>query len=113
MIRKVTKRKKRKKITLADGTVIKEKTTRGGKKKVKIRKKGQLFARKVKDSPNKAMQGPTNTSVVDGTTGKVKFTTKDMKKNSKETKVNYSKRKKALMGVTKEMADKKEVLVKV
>lgn len=53
------------------------------------------------------MQGPTNTSVVDGTTGKVKFTTKDMKKNSKETKVNYSKRKKALMGVTKEMADKK------
>ena len=42
------KKKDKKKITLADGTVIKEKTTRGGKKKVKIRKKGQLFARRVK-----------------------------------------------------------------
>lgn len=46
--KKGNKKKDKKKITLADGTVIKEKTTRGGKKKVKIRKKGQLFARRVK-----------------------------------------------------------------
>lgn len=59
------------------------------------------------------MQGPTNTSVVDGTTGKVKFTTKDMKKNSKETKVNYSKRKKLLWVLQKKWLIKKEVLVKV
>jgi len=46
--KKGNKKKEKKKLTLADGTVVKTKTTRGGKKKVKIRKKGQLFARRVK-----------------------------------------------------------------
>ena len=38
--------KKKRKITLPDGTVIKVKSKRGGKRKVKIRKKGQLFGKR-------------------------------------------------------------------
>ena len=47
-----------------------------------------------------------NHSVVDGTSGEVKFTTKDMRKGDKETKGNYVKRKEALMGATEKMAAK-------
>ena len=45
--KKGDKKKDKKKITLPDGTVVKVKE-KGGKKKVKVRKKGQLFARRVK-----------------------------------------------------------------
>ena len=38
--------KKKRKITLPDGTVVKIKSKRGGKRKVKIRKKGQLFGKR-------------------------------------------------------------------
>ena len=38
--------KKKRKITLPDGTVIKVKSKRGGKRKVKVRKKGQLFGKR-------------------------------------------------------------------
>jgi len=48
-----------------------------------------------------------NHSVVDGATGEVKFTTKDMRRGDKETKGNYVKRKEALIGVTEKMAAKK------
>ena len=47
--KKGKKKKDKKKITLPDGTVVKVKE-KGGKKKVKIRKKGQLFAKKVDPS---------------------------------------------------------------
>lgn len=43
------KRKDKKKITLPDGTVVKVKE-KGGKRKVKVRKKGQLFGKKVDPS---------------------------------------------------------------
>jgi len=45
--KKGNKKKDKKKITLPDGTVVKVKE-KGGKKKIKVRKKGQLFARRVK-----------------------------------------------------------------
>jgi len=38
--------KKKRKITLPDGTVVKIKSKRGGKRKVKIRKKGQIFGKR-------------------------------------------------------------------
>jgi hypothetical protein len=38
--------KKKRKMTLPDGTVVKVKSKRGGKRKVKIRKKGQLFSKR-------------------------------------------------------------------
>jgi len=38
--------KKKRKITLPDGTVIKVKSKKGGKRKVKVRKKGRLFGKR-------------------------------------------------------------------
>lgn len=38
--------KKKRKVTLPDGTVIKVKSKRGGKRKVKVRKKGQIFGKR-------------------------------------------------------------------